>query len=164
MLNVIQKLLILLSLTVISATSSAFVNLGTSSESDKDLLVGNPVYMRNGVIELNYYLRTKDGSHTDINDRTVNQYGKLVAIKTYKFNIFQMNMQVDCNSMTGFENLKIWWDNDKIVLRKVLRNPIAEAGLRARGIIDYPINLDPGSDAQRAALYQCDHAIKLKKY
>ncbi|WP_436897660.1 hypothetical protein [Acinetobacter gyllenbergii] len=153
--------LILILLT--TNTYAAITLIGTSSEADKDLLVGDPVYMRDGVINLTYFLKVKDNQYAELKDRTVNQNGKVIKVNTLKFNVFQKDMIVNCNSMSGVWVSDIWWNNSQIVSKNA-RNVLGQKLLAQKGITTPLITLEPNSDAQRAAAYQCDNAIKLKKY
>ncbi|WP_151750213.1 hypothetical protein [Acinetobacter seifertii] len=151
-------------LAIFTTNTHAAIKLrGASSEVDKDLLVGDPVYMRDGVINLTYFLKVKNNQYAELKDRTVNQYGKVIKINKLKFNIFQKDMVVDCNAMSGYWLSDTWWNDNRIVLKNK-RNALGQQLLAQRGIITPPITLEPNSDAQRAALYQCDNALKLKKY
>lgn len=165
MLNLNRKLFLVIGLSLITVTSNAMINLGTSVESDKDILVGDPVYMRNGVIELTFYLKRKDGGYSTLVDRDVDLFtNKVVAVRKKQWNIFQKVLTVNCNEMTAKEISKTWWNNEKIVLNRQLSNPIGEAELRKRGVLSSPIMLNPGSDEHKAAMYQCENAIPLKQY
>lgn len=136
------------------------INLGTSVESDKDILVGDPVYMRNGVIELTFYLKRKDGGYSTLLDRDVDLLtNKVVAVRKKQWNIFQKVMTVNCNSMMGIEDSKTWWNNEKSVQfdnSKGRRNVTGRPGIL--------IAINPGSDEHKAAIYQCENAIPLKQY
>ena len=86
----LKHYLVTLFLAIITTSTYADIHLiGTASESDKDLLVGDPVYIRDGVINLTYFLKVKNNQYSEVKNRTVNQYGKVVKVNTIKFNIFQ---------------------------------------------------------------------------
>ncbi|MDY6458135.1 hypothetical protein [Acinetobacter faecalis] len=160
----IKPFLITLFLLIMTTNTYADIHLiGTASESDKDLLVGDPVYIRDGVINLTYFLRVKNNQYSEVKSRTVNQYGKVVKVNSLKFNIFQKDMIINCNSMSGYWISDIWWNNNQIVLKNA-RNVLGQQLLAQKGITTPPTVLEPNSDAQRAATYQCDNAIKLKQY
>ena len=151
-------------LALIATNTYADIHLiGTSSESDKDILVGDPVYIREGIINLTYFLKVKNNQYAEVKNRTVNQYGKVVKENTLKFNIFQKNMVINCNSMSGYWVSDIWWNNNQIAIKDAT-NVLREQLLAQKGIKTPPIILEPNSDAQRAAVYQCENAIKLKQY
>ena len=65
--------------------------------------------------------------------------------------------------MSGYWVSDIWWNNNQIVLKDA-KNVLGEQLLAQKGIKTPPIILEPNSDAQRAAVYQCENAIKLKQY
>ena len=160
----LKHYLVTLFLAIITTSTYADIHLiGTASESDKDLLVGHPVYIRDGVINLTYFLKVKNNQYSEVKNRTVNQYGKVVKVNTIKFNIFQKDMVINCNSMSVYWVSDIWWNNNQIVLKDA-RNVLGQQLLAQKGITTPPTVLEPNSDAQRAAAYQCDHAIKLKQY
>ena len=162
--KMLKHYLVTLFLAIITTSTYADIHLiGTASESDKDLLVGDPVYIRDGVINLTYFLKVKNNQYSEVKNRTVNQYGKVVKVNTIKFNIFQKDMVINCNSMSGYWVSDIWWNNNQIVLKDA-RNVLGQQLLAQKGITTPPTVLEPNSDAQRAAAYQCDHAIKLKQY
>ncbi|MDC5702858.1 hypothetical protein OFN14_17900, partial [Acinetobacter baumannii] len=152
----LKHYLVTLFLAIITTSTYADIHLiGTSSESDKDLLVGDPVYIRDGVINLTYFLKVKNNQYSEVKNRTVNQYGKVVKVNTIKFNIFQKDMIINCNSMSGYWVSDIWWNNNQIVLKDA-RNVLGQQLLAQKGITTPPTVLEPNSDAQRAAAYQCD--------
>ena len=114
----LKHYLVTLFLAIITTSTYADIHLiGTASESDKDLLVGDPVYIRDGVINLTYFLKVKNNQYSEVKNRTVNQYGKVVKVNTIKFNIFQKDMVINCNSMSGYWVSDIWWNNNQIVLK-----------------------------------------------
>ena len=79
----LKHYLVTLFLAIITTSTYADIHLiGTASESDKDLLVGDPVYIRDGVINLTYFLKVKNNQYSEVKNRTVNQYGKVVKVNT----------------------------------------------------------------------------------
>lgn len=141
----------------IKSVNAELINLGSSVEVDKELLVGPPVYIRNGIIELTYYLKVTDGKHSTFTNKTTNiaasVYDKnAVTYRTVKYNSFTRVLNVDCNNMTGKELSRTWYYNGNVVGR----NYTSE--------YSKIININPGTDIQKVASYQCEHAIPLRKY
>ena len=137
--------------------NAELISLGASMEANKELLIGPPVYMRNGGIELIYYLRVNGGGYSTFVDRKTNigasVYDKnRVTQRTVKYDFFSRVVNVNCNNMIGREVGRAWYFNGKRV------------GRSSGNMYTPTENINPGTDIQRAAMYQCEHAIPLKQY